>query len=394
TRYRMLEPIRQLAGERLEPGRRDELAAGHAASYLETAEIVTRASMLSDQAEAFAMLDVEIPDYRLALSRLKAAGDWAGLVRVAEALSRYWYSRYLGWEGRSWLDEVPTDQLDDPGRVRLHAVSGFLAWAVHDYETADLHYKEMLEIGRRTGSEKTVADALYGRGLIHQKRRFEDGAAMLEEAASLYREIGDCRRELGECLLFRGLDESLNGDAAAGETMLGESVGLLEEVGHLRQVSKAERWRAHSAWRLSDQQAARDHARRAEDLARSVGDPIALAGALVEQANIEITWGDLGKAARHLDEALQPIPADDEVDIAQVLISVARLALADGDAGLAAGLVTTVEDVYERYGWLPLEASPTGRELIARVEGVAVTIEDPVTDAATFLRSKTATSTR
>lgn len=386
-RYRMLEPIRQLAGARLEPARHHEFTESHAASYLDSAESVTAASFGPDQAPTFAMLDVEIPDYRVALSHLKAAGDLAGLTRIAEALSRYWYSRYLGWEGRSWLDEVPIEQLDDPDLIRLHRVSGFLAWAVHDYATADRHYTELLEIGRRTGSNKTIADALYGRGLIHQKRRFEDGAAMLEEAASLYRGLDDCGLELGQCLLFRGLDESLNGDAVLGERLLGEAVALLEDAGHIRQVSKAERWRAHAAWRRSQPQEARDHADRAERLARSAGDPIALAGALVEQANIEITWGDVGKAAQHLGEALQPIPPDDEVDIAQVLLSVAGLALALDDAGLAAGIVSTIEDVYERYGWLPLDASPTGRELKAQVDGIPGTTEDPVADAARFLRS-------
>ncbi|MGA9596889.1 MAG: BTAD domain-containing putative transcriptional regulator, partial [Acidimicrobiia bacterium] len=307
TRYRMLEPIRQLAGVRLEPGRRDRLVARHAGSYLDSADSVTAASSRPDQSAAFAMLDVEIPDYRAALSHLRSSGDWAGLTRIAEALSRYWYSRYLGWEGRSWLDEVPLEELGDTDRGRLHRVSGFLAWAVHDYETADRHYIGLLDIGRRTSNDKTIADALYGRGLIHQKRRFENGAAMLEEAASLYRGMDDCRLELGQCLLFRGLDEALNGDASLGESLLAEAVDLLEDAGHLRQVSKAERWRAHSAWRRSDPETARHHADRAESLARSAGDPIALAGALVEQANIEITWGDPGRAAQHLSEAMHPI---------------------------------------------------------------------------------------
>jgi predicted ATPase/DNA-binding winged helix-turn-helix (wHTH) protein len=387
TRYQMLESIRELAGARLEPGRRQELVARHAASYLDSAASVSSASSRVDQAETFAMLDVEIPDYRATLSHLKATGDWAAMIRVAEALSRYWYSRYLGWEGRSWLDEVPIEHLDDPDRIRLHRISGFLAWAVHDYETADRHYTQLLAIGRRTGNDRTIADALYGRGLIHQKRRFEDGAAMLEEAASLYRGLNECGLELGQCLLFRGLDESLNGDAGLGERLLGEAVVLLEEAGHMRQVSKAERWRAHSAWRRSDPQAAQDHANRAEHLARSAGDPIVLAGALVEQANIEITWGDLGRAAQHLGEAMQPIPADDEVDTAQVLISVARLALAVNEGELAAGLISRIEDVYERYGWLPLDDSPTGRQLVERVDGVPVTTEDPVADATRFLRS-------
>ncbi len=394
TRYRMLEPIRQLAGARLEPSRRPELAASHATSYLQSADLVTLASSRPDQAEAFAMLDVEIPDYRSALSHLKAEGDFGGLTKVAEALSRYWYSRFLGWEGRSWLDEVPIEQLEDPDRARLHRVSGFLAWAVHDYDAADRHYHALLDIGRRTADTKAVADALYGRGLIHQKRRFENGAAMLEEAASLYREMDDCRLELGQCLLFRGLDESLNGDAAEGEDLLAEAVGLLEDVGHTRQVSKAERWRAHAAWRRADAEAAREHADRAERLARSVDDPIALAGALVEQANIEITWGDVATAAQHLGDAIQPVPTDDEVDIAQVLVSVAGLALAVGDSGLAAGLIAWIEDVYERFGWLPLEVSPTGRELKAQVDGVPATTDDPVADAARFVRAAAARGAR
>jgi hypothetical protein len=114
----------------------------------------------------------------------------------------------------------------------------------------------------------------------------------------------------------------------------------------------------------------------------------------VEQANIEITWGDAATAALLLEDAMRPVPPDDQVDIAQVLVSVAGLALAAGDPGLAAGLVGWIEDVYERFGWLPLEVSPTGRELKAQVDGVPATTDDPVADAARFVHATAAGGAR
>jgi predicted ATPase/DNA-binding SARP family transcriptional activator len=355
VRYRMPQPIREMAWWRLEPGSRAEIADRHAASFVASAGPIATAFLDGRQAEAFATLDAEIFDYRQTMARLRSEERWSELLILIEALSRYWYARFLGWEGREWVGDVPVDSLVPSDRARLHRVAGFLAWAVHDYERADSHYSALHALGADLDDPMMRADGLYGRGLVHQKRRFLDGAAMLEEAARLYATIPGCELQLGECLLFRGLDEAYTGDVARGESLLREAAALLERTGHVRQVSKAHRWLAHCAWRREMEAEARLHAQQAEDMARSVADHIALGGALVEKAHIDISWGETDAAAKHLLEALDPIPEADEIDLAQVLFPVARLAVRMGEPGIAGAILSHIDDVYERHGWRPLD---------------------------------------
>lgn len=371
-RYRMLQPFRELAWMRSPSARRQLLEARHADAIAAAATDLRTATLDQRQADAFVTLDAEIADHRKALARFRDARQWGPMTTILEALSRYWYARFLGWEARAWLEELPADELEHRDRVRVHRVAGFLAWAIHDYDGADTHYSALLDLGRVYGDRLVEADALFGRGLIHQKRRFLDGATMLEQAASLYAEVGGHALELGQCLMFRGLDEAYTGDVDVAQPILERASALLEDVGHLRQVSKSQRWLAHCAWRRGDEAAARRHADRSEQLARTLGDQIALSGALVEQATIAITWDNAASAAGHLLEALGPIPADDEVDACQVLIPVARLALRTGDAQVVATVLTYIDDVYDRHGWLPLDGIQGAVSLRAAAEGVRV----------------------
>lgn len=370
TRYHMLEPVRELAAAQLEPDEVDRLRRRHVESFASSAAWIEVASIGAEQSQAAATLDVEMPDYRDALGYLRDRGNWSGVAAIAPALVRYWYARFLGWEGRSWLDEIPLDELSQRDQVRVQQSEGFLAWAVHDYEDADRRYTACLEAGRHLGDPRVVADALYGLGQIHHKRRFRDGAAMLAEAAAIYANLDGCELELGQCLMFSGIGLALTGRVDRAEEALLRAAELLRSVGHLRQVSKAERWLANCAWRRADEPAARQHALAAESLARDIGDQIATSGALVELANIEIRWGDIGLAARHLAEAFDPVPLDDEVDVTQVLQPIARLALTVGEAALAAAILAHIDDVYERHGWRPLDDDPEGKALRKGIGGV------------------------
>lgn len=360
ARYRILQPIRELAWERIEPAVRASVVDRHTASFVASAGAAAAESMTNRRAEIF---DEEMADHRRALAECRRTGEWLSLLDLVEGLSGYWYARFLAWEGLAWIRDVPVDVLDPIDRARLHRVAGFLAWAVHAYEEADAHQAALHALGIELGDRVMEADALYGRGLIHQKRRFLDGAAMLEEAATIYRTLDDSELALGQCLLFRGLDDAYTGDVAMGESLLTQATELLERAGHVRQVSKAQRWLAHCAWRRGDEAAARHHAGRAYDLALDAGDDLALAGSLVELATIEIAWGDPTMAADHLVAALAPIPTVHEVDIAQVLLPVARLASRAGDTQVVATMLAHIDDVYERHGWRPLDEIVRTREL-------------------------------
>ena len=365
-RYRMLDPVREFAAGHLSDP--SETAFRHASSLRSTAQAVAVSAQQEDQSEMFAKVDIEVAEYRAAMAVLGERGDWNGVAAIATDLSRYWYARFLAWEGRTWLDTALAHRLGEDTDMRARLAAGFLAWAVHDYESADTHYEACLREARRVGDRRRTADALYGLGLIHQKRRFKNGAQMLQDAAEIYSELPQCGVELGECLLYRGLDEVGRGAVTEGSGLLFASITLLSEAGYLRQVSKASRWLAHGAWLLGNEEDARRHAGNAEQLARETGDQPALSGALIEKAFIELRWGECSGAAAALLGALEPIPDDDLVDICQVLIPTAWLADTAGDPELAGAILGFMDEVHLGAGWKPPEARAAVRLLAERVE--------------------------
>jgi tetratricopeptide (TPR) repeat protein len=342
---------------------RRRLERRHSQLMQEAALRAHTASTTDEQIAAFSDADLDLADLRIALERSSRAGDWRVVSRIASRLAPYWYSRYLAWEGRQWLDaalehDIAADELES----LLHA-AGYLAWATHDYDAADRHYRAYLAHGDRQRDQRIRAAALLGLGTVHQKRRFVDGAAFLEEAIAIYEQWSDVDAELGECYMFRGLDEAYNGSTARGIELLSAAVERFDRVGHLRQVSKSRRWLAHCAWRESRADDARRHAHEAARIASETGDRVALSGALIERAYVEMTWGDPKQASVQLVDALEPIPRRDQIDLCQVLLPAARLAALTGAESLAVRALTCIDDVYERCGWKPLRAAAAARQL-------------------------------
>jgi len=388
VRYRMLQPIREWALPRSTRAARRR----HREVFLSAAARVNDEGAGPYQATAFAAVDVEIADYRTAMGEFRDSGNWDAVAAIAAGLVRYWYSRFLAWEGESWLHEALDAGLSESVRIKALLASGFLAWAVHDYAEADRRYRDSLALARASADRRSEADALFGLGLVHDKRRFEDGAAMLRAAASIYEGLDHCARELGECRLFLGLRAASRGDDADAVALLTSAVALLESVGHLRQVSKGERWLAHAAWLRADRRAARAHAARAERLARDTSDMPALAGALIVGSLSELAWGTPSSAAIRLLGSLELIPAGDLVDVCQVLWPVAWLAEATHAPRLAADLLWFIDQVYDEAGWRPLDEMAGTLDLRQRV-GSGGPRDDVLADAIGFL-SEVATSNR
>ena len=102
-RYRLPEPVRQYAAERLaQSGEADVVRHRHACFYAELADAAKGGLLGPDQGAWLRRLDRDHNDLRVAL------GWWAGhdrgrCCRMAGALGRFWAVRGHLTEGRSWL---------------------------------------------------------------------------------------------------------------------------------------------------------------------------------------------------------------------------------------------------------------------------------------------------
>ena len=113
-RYRLLETVRQYAADRLrELGDKDTVRR-HAEWCLALAEGAAPELTGDRQARWFATLEAEHDNLRAALAHLDATRQRELQLRLAVALSRFWYVRGHLVDARRRLDEALADAADQP----------------------------------------------------------------------------------------------------------------------------------------------------------------------------------------------------------------------------------------------------------------------------------------
>jgi predicted ATPase/DNA-binding SARP family transcriptional activator len=306
ARYRLLEPLRQYAAERL--AGRDEAPgarARHAAYYLRLAE-EAEASLRGgpEQATWFRKLGLEQDNLRAALRELARQADMIGIARAVSALWRFFLSQDSISEGRRLLDQA----LGHPsvaGLVRARALRtcGIFASEHRDYEHAARCYEQSLGLFRAGNATQDAAGILANLGLLAMNRsQFSQAQHFMQESLQLRRAQGDVLEialsldNLGHLALDQGdlprarefLQESLEW-FRRGNDMLGESVAL----GSLSQVAL--------------QQGNRDEAvrlyGRALHLNRKLDDQWATNGCLEGLAEIAASRDEMAQAAAFLSAA-------------------------------------------------------------------------------------------
>jgi predicted ATPase/DNA-binding SARP family transcriptional activator/DNA-binding CsgD family transcriptional regulator len=242
VRYRMLEPIRQYARERLEESEEAEaIQRRHAEFFLALAEEAEPEVEGPQQAAWLERLEAEHDNLRAALSWSLERGEEAELgLRVAGALGQFWYLRgYLG-EGRRWLEEALAKSSPASTAARANALHrlSFLAYLQGDLDRAQEASEEGLKLegveqfwdiaGRRS-----VAAGL-GRlmlGIVASAQGDSERAIQLyEKSLALSRKVGD-KRGIADNLLLLGQEMRPRGDLGKARELLEEGMVVVREVG-------------------------------------------------------------------------------------------------------------------------------------------------------------------
>jgi predicted ATPase len=191
-RYWMLETIREFAAEQLDIcGEVDLLHRRHADHYLSLAE-EAEPQLREGPREWLARLDQEHDNFRVALDWLEAAGESQVVLRLAGALSRFWYLRGYLPEGRRRLENALSS---DPSATaaRAKALNGMaLLSMAQDPEIAKARAQQGLELHRSLGdpwgqaySVFLLSDAEAQEGRLMQAQRLS------EQSARTFGELGD-----------------------------------------------------------------------------------------------------------------------------------------------------------------------------------------------------------
>ena len=239
-RFGLLETVREYAlallGE--ERAEVEHTFAGHFATLAEAA-----AQQLTGEQQArwLAVLDAEHENLGAAQEYLAAAGDADRTLRLAIALSRFWYIRGYLTEGRRRLEQAlaAVDTTDTELRRRALTAAASLALLQGDYVVSTGFAEEALAAARASGTDLYVANALSNLGaIVLAAGDHERAGPLLEEAVVLARAVGDQRIA---ALAINNLgDHALTiGDYVRAEPLFEESLALLRARGDAANVARS-----------------------------------------------------------------------------------------------------------------------------------------------------------
>ncbi len=174
-RYRMLEPVREYAAERLRTtGEAEQLRDRHADFFCELSRQAGRELRTRTQAEWLDRLDRDHNNLQVALGTLRDRGDLGRMARLGGDTWLYWALRGHGAEARGWLEEIVPDTLTSriPAEdlAAGHLALAGLRNAAGDIAGTRAAATAVVELARVAEIDAMLADALMLQG----------GAAMFE----------------------------------------------------------------------------------------------------------------------------------------------------------------------------------------------------------------------
>jgi non-specific serine/threonine protein kinase len=384
TRYRLLEPVRQYAGEKLEIS--EQVASAHEQLLrwsIEHYEQVAPQLVGVEQTQSMDAIEKDHEILRTALRWSLLNRQVEGGMRLVRAVWRYWLVRGYWREGRARCEELLSmaDELENSQppliaaitpalKARIAYCAGVFSYRQNDWGAALAHGETSLAIAQSLNDRQEQTRALNLMALTFGDQGDSLRAiSLLEQALNLNHELNDewgisanlnnlgsiyhdhlcdyarASQYYQQALLISqrlgdsGLTETFNlGDLALLQGHYAEALSLLERS---RQMAI----RAGDAFIYTKSLASLGEVARQEgrldqaeswlqecyQLRRQAGESIKSAYSLRQLGELAVDRGELGEATRLLDQALAQVRAlKDEWGISVGLTARARLALEQG----------------------------------------------------------------
>jgi predicted ATPase/DNA-binding SARP family transcriptional activator/DNA-binding CsgD family transcriptional regulator len=357
-RYRMLEPVRQYAQERLEEsGESDAVRRRHAEFFLALAK-EAEPELMGERQQAWAeRLETEHDNLRAALLwSLENKPETA--LRLAGTLAHFWEIRSRFLEGSRWLEAAlrQSGRTEAATRAPVLTEAGTFAWHRGDYEHSGVLQREALALYRQQGDEGGVAFSLMCLGNQQCEKGDDEGAVpFLEEALVLSRRIGD-KRTIAYTLWNLAEVARHRGDYGQAKTLGLESQALSREMADKWQLARITGWLGVvTVYSSDDHDAAEGFLKESLALNREIGSLeyvayclegfAGLAGARAQGARAARLWG----AAEALRETISdPLPPADRPEYDRSMAATrVRLDEASWEAAFAEGKLMPLEEAVE-----------------------------------------------
>jgi predicted ATPase/DNA-binding CsgD family transcriptional regulator len=236
VRYRMLEPVKQYAKEKLEES--DEsgtVRRQHADFFLALAERARPQLRGPEDRKWLERLEREHDNMRAALSFALESEEVELALRMTGALGTFWYMHSHSDEGRKWLEVALARDERAPVVVRIRALEA-LYWLAHDrwdHDRAEAIAREAMELSADAEIEDSLAASLWimSAGPAWVRGDYERGKELLEKSLQISREAGD-RIIIAEALLQLAATAWGTGDTERGKEIYEEGVILCREAGY------------------------------------------------------------------------------------------------------------------------------------------------------------------
>jgi predicted ATPase/class 3 adenylate cyclase len=352
--YRLLEPLRQYAGERLEQrGQADAVRDRHTKYFATLAESTALAFFGPDLRVMQARLEHNHDNLRAALRDLYRRADLEPGLRMAGALARFWLMHGYLSEGRDWLERMlarPGSETPTFGRAMALTGAGLLTES-QDHELSSTQLEEAVNLWRELRNPtqlaltlQILAGPLIRSGDMARARRAN------EESIELARATGDRTIEaMGLASLGRLLADA--DETVAAREMLNHGLTLAHQTGCVPAQAAALHMLAILENNAGEKSASWQHSEEGLKCCRIVGDRYHAHVFLIFLAKLHADVGDTCQAYAFLSEAVEVCRAlDYEPGFTTCLRGYAHVALTRGHAELALRLEAAAARWNEHHG--------------------------------------------
>jgi predicted ATPase/DNA-binding XRE family transcriptional regulator len=361
ARFRLLEPVRQYAAERLEAsGESAIFRARHAATLLDLVSTEQAGAPGPDEVGSLDRVELEHDNVRAALRWTLSQDQGLDALRCSAALFRFWERRGHFQEGCAWLERAlrsaPAASKTPERGWALNALA-FLYWRGGDTERARPAAEEALVVAQASGAGRDVAQALLNLGMIAYVRNAPSLALpYLEDSVAAARGGGNVP-QLSLALTFLGRTRLwLEGpfDVRA-RLVLEESLALARSAQSLYVTGHALATLGDLVWGQGDTQRAAELWREATLVRASLTDRRGIAGCL-ERLALVLAASDRFLAAAWLFGAAEAqhrllgiaLRHDEEIDHEHLLAVTQRSLGKDFAEAYAAGQASASDEAVAR----------------------------------------------
>jgi predicted ATPase/DNA-binding NarL/FixJ family response regulator len=342
VRYRLLEPVRQYAQEKLEEdSESEEVRRRHGGYFFALAEEAEPRLQGPEDAEWLEGLEEEHDNMRAALSWALERGEVELALRLGGALGSFWHAHGHMGEGRMWLEAALANDGRSSVATRIKALKALFwlafdqwdhdrakaiaqeamelsaeaeidsslaaslrimlagpAWVGGDYERGKELLDESLAISRKADDKVMIAEALFQlAGTVWGPGDTAGAKEIYEEGIALCREVGYTYR-LPDFLLSLGYLLMLEGDYDRGAALNEEAVAICREHGYRSKLNYALDNLGWAALLQGDYERARTSYEESLAVCKELGDKMVASDSLEGMACFSAAQGEALRAAR------------------------------------------------------------------------------------------------